>query len=362
MSDTIVVNGRFLTQRLTGVQRYALELTRGLSHLTDVEVVAPEGALEAHDLGAARLRQTGRLHGHAWEQISLSRDLRAHGTPLLLSLASTGPLAYRRQFVAHHDITYVRHPESFSRPFRLLYGALVPPLLRRVQGVITVSEFSRSELHDHYRLDPAHIAVIPNAVSDVFTRDGTAYAAGEPYLLAVSSPNVHKNFARLVQAFERASTSYIGQLLIVGAQQGSSFAGADVAGVDAATTGTPNARANRITFLGRVDDDRLAELYRGAAAFAFPSIYEGFGIPPLEAQRSGTPVIAARAASIPEVLGDSALWFDPFDVADIARAIETIDQDAALRADLTSRGLANAAHFSWEASAAHLLDLVRARG
>lgn len=345
-SDTpLVVNGRFLTHPTTGVQRFAREIVRELAPLIDLVVVAPPGRLLDADLGV-EIRQVGRRGGHLWEQIDLPAHLRRSGTPLLLGLATTGPVRYRPQIVAHHDITYVRHPESFARSFRLLYRALIPPLLRSSARVITVSGFSAREIALHYRVPADKLRVVANAVSSDFPADGPAHDEGSPYLLAVSSPNRHKNFDALLTAFDRADLRQIRRLLIVGNQAKAFHASMS------ATAG------DRVRFLGRVDDDELARLYRGATAFAFPSLYEGFGIPPLEAQRMGTPVLAARAASLPTVLGDSALWVDPSDPDDIRRGIERLDGDPVLRAELSRRGRLNESLYSWADSAARVAAIV----
>ncbi|MBM3714434.1 MAG: glycosyltransferase family 4 protein [Actinobacteria bacterium] len=334
----LVINGRFLTQPLTGVQRFALEITRHLAHLRPVEVLRPPLPGGTLPVDPATLTVVGRRSGQAWEQFELPAALRRRGRPLLLNLGSTGPLAYGQHISTHHDITYVRHPESFSRLFRTQYRAMIPPLLRGAQRVLTVSEFSRGELAAHFHLDPTRIEVVNNAVAPVFTEDGPRHREREPYLLGVSSPNAHKNFRRLVEAFRRATRHRIRRLLIVGSQA-PAFRSASLGNDD------------EVVMLGRVGDDELGRLYRGAAAFAFPSLYEGFGLPPLEAQACGTPVIAARAASIPEVLGDSALYFDPFSVASIAEAIEAVDASPAVGRRLIEAGRQNVRRFSWERSA-----------
>lgn len=340
----LIVNGRFLTHTPTGVQRWAREITRGLAQRMPVIVAAPPGELIEPDLGAPVLR-VGRLRGHAWEQWSLPRFLLASGSPLLLGLANTGPTFYRPQIASHLDIIYVRHPESFTRSFRLLYRVLVPGLLRRSAHVLTCSAFSADELVAHFGLPREKITVAHAAVAPEFHADGARYDAGEPYLLAVSSPNRHKNFESLMTAFDGARLSTIRRLLIVG-HQARAFQFREAEG------------SERVEFLGRVDDETLMALYRGAAAFAFPSLYEGFGIPPLEAQRMGTPVLAARAASLPEVLGQSALWVDPTDVEDIRRGIERLDGDPGLRVQLSDAGRENESRFSWDTAVDRVEEVI----
>ncbi|MCJ1707878.1 glycosyltransferase family 1 protein [Microbacterium sp. VKM Ac-2923] len=333
-----IVNARFLTQRTTGIQRFATEITRELLlQRPDVTLAVPPGPFETSGLDPARILQIGRTRGHAWEQVDLPLFARRR-RELLLNLASTGPVWYRPQISTHHDITYIRHPESFGRRFRAVYGIVVPRLIAHSDRLLTVSEFSRGEIADHFRIDPARFTVIHNGADDRF-HPGESIP-DRPYLLAVSSPNAHKNFARMLAAFARfAETHPDVELHVVGSQT-NSF-----------SRQRYDASHTRVRFLGRVDDDELAALYRGAIAFVFPSLYEGFGIPPLEAQQCGCPVIAARAASMPEVLASSAVYVDPDDDADIADAMARVVDDPALRAHLVAAGLANADRFSWRASA-----------
>ncbi|WP_205823099.1 glycosyltransferase family 4 protein [Microbacterium hydrothermale] len=341
----LVVNGRFLTHTPTGVQRFAREITRALARVRPLTVIAPPGDLIDADIGAD-IVQVGRQGGHGWEQQTLPRYLRRIGCPLLLGLANTGPVHYRRHVITVHDIIWAKHPESFSRPFRLLYAFMTPRLLRNSAHVLTVSEFSASEISSRFGTDPRRITVVSNAVSPEFDADGPVHDEGVPYLLAVSSPNRHKNFDALVSAFDDASFAHIQRLLIVGEQ------------AHVFQSSAPAETSSRIRALGRVDDEELMRLYRGATAFVFPSLYEGFGIPPLEAQRMGTPVVAARSSALPEVLGGSALWVDPHDKDDIRRGLETIDRDPALRADLARRGRENEARFSWDVSAHRVAEVV----
>lgn len=352
--EPLILNGRFLTQPLTGVQRFAREVVRELSDLIDLEIVVPRGPLvNPGDLGHVPIRPIGRLAGHLWEQGDLPRYLRGRGSPLLLGLTSTGPMRYPNQIVTHHDIAYARYPESFSRRFRGVYRLVVPRMLDISRRILTVSEFSRGEISSYYGIDPAKITVVHNAASVVFGEDQSNPGAradesgAPPYLLAVAAPTRLKNYGRLVEAFLDARTSTIRELIVVGVSA-------------APFRPLPKARDRRVRHVGQVDDVSLARLYRGAVAFVFPSLYEGFGIPPLEAQRSGVPVIAARAGALPETLGDSALYVDPYDVAEMRAAIERVDADEGLRRDLSARGRRNAARYSWRRSAELVLEQVNA--
>ncbi|MBB4862878.1 glycosyltransferase involved in cell wall biosynthesis [Pseudomonas nitritireducens] len=345
----IVINARFLTQPLSGVQRFAEQISLSLARLrSDLRFVAPPGEILrpeiARQLG---VEQVGRHQGHLWEQLDLPLWLARQGRPLLVSLCSTAPLAYRRQLATHHDITYVRHPQSFSWKFRALYRVMIPLMLRRSLALISVSEFSRQEIASHYGLATQRIHVIGNAVSAEFCPGVETAESGRPYVLAVSSPAPHKNFARLVEAFGLLADLDV-ELRIVGAAN-RSFA-------DAALP--QGAQDERVRWLGRLDDDQLIEQYRHAAAFAFPSLYEGFGIPPLEAQACGCPVVAASSASIPEVLGNSVLYFDPYDPAGMAAALRRVLLDHQLRAELRQLGQDNVLRYSWDISALRLSSLI----
>jgi glycosyltransferase involved in cell wall biosynthesis len=348
----IVINARFLTQELRGVQRFAEQICLSLNAMrNDLVFVCPPGIRmkdTAEKLGAQVI---GRNSGHLWEQLDLPLYLRRNGSPWLLSLCATAPLFYKRQVVTHHDITYVRHPESYSRAFRAAYRVMTPLMLKNAHTLITVSEFSRREISEFYNLPTSRILVVPNAVSGAF--QPRRLEIPRPYLLAVSSPSAHKNFGRLIEAFLRLKGHPEVELRIVGGANGI-FADPSL---QQQAAGDP-----RIHFLGRLTDAQLIEQYQLATAFVFPSLYEGFGIPPLEAQACGCPVLAANAASIPEVLQSSALYFDPLDVDQMARAMALVLDNPSISDHLRTLGLRNVARFSWQASArliSHHLDTLQ---
>lgn len=338
----IVINARFLTQELRGVQRFAEQTCLALKHIrNDIIFVAPHGIKMHESAKALNVQCIGRHSGHVWEQLDLPAYLRSQGNPLLVSLCSTAPLMVRNQIATHHDITYVRHPESYTWAFRTLYRVMTPILLSRIKALLTVSSFSKGEISQFYNFPENKIFVVPNAVSDAF-QPGPPVGGKQEYLLAVSSPSAHKNFKRMIEAFLTLRDHDGLQLHIVGAASEifSDSSLQRLAGSD-----------SRIRFLGRLSDTELIAQYQGATAFVFPSLYEGFGIPPLEAQACGCPVLAANAASIPEVLQASALYFDPVDVEHMAAAMQRILTDMPLRQSLRRRGLNNVGRFSWEASA-----------
>lgn len=346
----IFVNARFLTQDITGVQRFAEELSLSLNTMRDdVMFLAPRDILR-HDVAKQlNVKIIGKNSGHAWEQYDLPRYLKHNGSPLLVNLCSTAPVFYKNKIVTHHDVTYKRYPQSYSKKFRLLYNTLVPLMIKNSHKLITVSEFSKLELGKHYHVDPHKIAVVYNAVSGKFSGNAkvSADAGHDAYLLAVSSPNYHKNFHSLIEAFSQLDNKDI-TLKVVGGGSGSFKKQSYLQKLD----------QNRIQFVGRVSDDDLLALYRNATAFIFPSLYEGFGIPPLEAQACGCPVISSDAASMPEVLGDSATFFSPLNIQDMREKIASVISEPDLRSSLIQKGYQNIERFSWNKSAEQLSQII----
>lgn len=346
----IYINGRFLTQNMTGVQRFAEEISLQIEHMRDdVILLVPDvKAIKKQSLlKRFNIEEVPGLNGHLWEQITLPLYLLRKKSPLLINLSNTAPVFYSHQVVTHHDITYLKYPKSFPFSFRLLYRIISPLMIRNSKQVVTVSQFSRSEISSQYRCQEEKIKIIYNAVSDLFepTKEVTSEPDKERYLLAVSSTNYHKNFHGLIDAFSDANLDI--DLKIIGDS------------ADVFSTLDLKRNHPRIHFVGRVNDDELVKLYQHATAFVFPSFYEGFGIPPLEAQACGCPVISSNTASMPEVLGESVLYFNPESKREIINALSLIVSDVELRAQLVEKGFKNKERFSWGESASKLNDIIR---
>lgn len=344
----IYVNARFLTQPITGVQRYSLEISLQLKALLPgIRFVAPHNILHLDMAQALGVELVGTRTGHAWEQLDLPRFLRKQGKPLLINLANTAPLLYRRKISTLHDVAFERFPGNFSWKFRLAYQIATPWTLRTSLKVFTVSEFSKTEICAIYKTPASKVVVIPNAVSGSFRPTGIT--PEEPYLLAVSSLNQQKNFHGLVDAYTRLAQN-THKLYIVGSLN-KNFADP---GLVRKIESDP-----RIKLLGRVTDEQLVDLYSGAAAFVYPSFYEGFGLPVLEAQACDCPVLASTAASLPEVCQDSALYCDPNDIDDIGAKMAQLIDSPELARSLTEKGRFNITRYSWKASAQNLLEALR---
>lgn len=261
------------------------------------------------------------------------------------------------------DLSFWRHPELYPRPTRARLNILVRHQARGAALVTTISDFCRGELVEAYGLDESRAAVVPLVVDDPAPFDDDARREGEawlegrgvrrPFVLYLGNLHPRKNVGRLIQAFRRARDSgeLAGhQLVLAGGQWWSGGNESE----EAARAG-PGA----VVVLGRVTDRRREQLLRIASALAYVSVYEGFGLPPLEAMARGTPVLAARAGALPETLGDAAVLVDPLDVDAIAGGLVDVATDTGLRQRLVERGLAQSGRFDVHRTGRALLDALR---
>jgi len=302
-----------LVQTRAGTARYLKALLRELRRRDDV------------DISTVSFGRDDRLSTLArdavWYPFALGRKRDAE---LLHCPTYRGPVRSALPLVVTvHDLAVFRHPEAFNRWTRTYSPRVVPRVLATARRIIAVSEFTRRELVELLRVPDEKIRVVPNAVDDDFTRDGPA-SAGD-YVLAVGTLEPRKNLARLVEAARRADV----ELRVVGA---AGWGGVDVGG-------------NGVRWLGEVSDAELAQLYRGARCVAYPSVYEGFGIPVLEAMACGVPVVTSRGTAMEEVANGAAVLVDPEDPAELAAGIE---RASAEREALVARGLERARAFRWD--------------
>lgn len=353
----VYINGRFLNQKRTGVQRFAFELiTRLCSMHGDIKVIAPFRYRELRlDLVNIPMEFTGKHEGHLWEQTDLPKYLKHIGSPPLLNLCNTGPLFYTNQIVTIHDIAFLRG-NWHSLLFRTVYRFYIPRLIASARHLITVSEFSKSEIAQTYNLSSKDISVIYNAPLILNNSDGLNDGASlrdetVPYVLAVGSLDPRKNLKTLIRAFLRIKKETGLKLYLVGGYN-PNFA------KDNELQHLLDKNKDAILFLGYVSDDELVSLYKRAVCFVFPSIYEGFGLPPLEAMANGCPTIVSNVASLPEVCGDASLYIDPKSDHGISIAITEIYKNEKLRFSLINKGHLQATKFSWDRSATLLSDLL----
>ncbi|MEM6938801.1 MAG: glycosyltransferase family 1 protein [Pseudomonadota bacterium] len=358
------LNARFLSRPLAGVDRVAFELASALdryglppqiSSFTAVHPARPattDGILPR----TMSMRKTRWWPGgHLWEQGALTLN---SGDSWLLSLCNTGPVLRRKQIVMIHDAQTFRHPESYTWPFRLWYRWMLPRLGRRAALVLTVSHHAKAELERFGIVPRGKARVVPNGADhilrhqadlDVLARHGLER---QGYFLALGSMAPHKNIPRIIEA-ARARQDQTLPLILAGGGSNRVFSadqGSSQSGVQA---------------IGRVTDPELRALYENAVALVFPSLTEGFGLPPLEAMLCGCPVIASSGGALPETCGDAALFVDPADRSGWTKALEHLASDMALRKDMSAKGRAHAAAYTWDNAAAclvrHLSSTIPAR-
>lgn len=341
----ILVNARFRRQRVTGVQRVAAEITQRLA--TPTHEAVPGGG-------------TSLGRGHLWEQAAL--PLKARGRTIW-SPCNTGPLMTENQVVTIHDAAVFDHPEWFAPAFARLYHNLLPLLAKRVRGIVTVSEYSRRALASALGIPEARISVVSNGVDARFAPAATGKPdalplalRGRPYFVALSTLEPRKNLKLIFQAWRlaqrRLPTGY--GLLIIGGKGASA-----VFSQGPGTVPTDDSDAS-VVYSGYVDDADLPFLLSGATALLYPSLYEGFGLPALEAMSCGTVVVTTALTSMPEVCGDAAIYVDPYDPTSLAETLVDLANDEQLREAHASRGLQQASTFSWEL-AAQRMDEIFAR-
>ncbi len=341
----VVLDADVLGRRRTGDETYVTALLRELPSLAaDVRFAAvtrrpdlvPDG-VEAIELPARS--QPPRM---AW---SLPRLLR-RVAPDVGHFQHVVPPRFRgRAVVTVHDLSFERDPSWMSPRDRFVFKTMVPRSAKRADRVITVSERTKRDVIDHYDVDPAKVVVIPNGVDSHYRPDGTRHN-GAPYLLFVGALQPRKDPLVAIEALELTNADL--RLVLVGPDKGSESA--------ARRAAERLGLGGRVEFAGHVERDELARLYRGASALVFPSRYEGFGLPVVEAMASGTPVVAAAAGAVPEVAGDAAVLVEPGDPVALAGGIERALAD---RERLVRAGLERARQFSWTETARRTLAVYR---
>lgn len=347
----VFINARFLTEPLTGLQRWGREVLRELDAMIEdgsIDGAAyrfqlltpsqPEGMPEYRHL---QLKVKGPLRSHLWEQLIL--PMAAKG--FLLNFKNTAPTRHRNMSVQIQDLQPIAHPRTHTTLFNRVYQWILPRATRQAKVVFALSESTALEIHKYFGT-PLEEITVTGAGHDHVLRiepdDGIIKKHGlkqNGFLLAVSSLNPNKNFAAILRAMKIANVKV--PLVIAGGTNPRVFEGKE--GID-------ELPENAI-HVGRVSDEELRALYEHALGFVYPSFYEGWGLPPGEAMLLGCPVISSNTTSLPEVCGDAVLYCNPADDESIAKQLFRLVEDGPLRQELSAFGRARSSQFTWRAVA-----------
>ena len=351
MTHHLSINGRFLTRPATGVDRFAFELLRAwqqyMPATLPVKAFIPRNSSVLAEQPPVEVVCAGRMGGHAWEQLELPWLSAGN---CLVSLCGTGPVLYQRQLAVLHDANVMANPWVFSFAFRNWYRTIFKSLMQRAAVVATVSKFSASELARYFGVRPAGLEVIYESGEHILRNPSdTAILKrlgieNRRYVLSVGSRSPNKNFAGVVQAATQLLDLDI-KVVFAGGSNSRVFAGVPLSG-------------ENLVLAGYVTDSELRALYERADCFLYPSFYEGFGLPPLEAMHCGCPVIVSNGSSLPEVCGEAALYCDPSDPLDIANRVREVLSSPGLRSDLKSAGLKRASEFTWSGAARSFQEIL----
>ena len=338
----ICANGRFRVHKVTGVQRYAEEITRRLS--SHLRICQPQ-----------RFRRGWR--GHFWEQALL--PLYSYGD-VLWSPCAAGPILAQHHVVTFHDLFPVDSPEWYRKSYAVWYRMLLSTLARTAQHIIAVSYFTKERIVERFGVNAAKITVIHNGVDhEVFrpTHPDRVKAAGTAlnlptsrYLLCVGSLEPRKNLKRLLAAWSALLNELPSDLWLVvaGSKDPQVYRSAGIKELP-----------ERVFLAGYVPDCYLSGLYSGSIGFLYPSLGEGFGLPPLEAMACGVPVLTSRISSLPEVCSGAALYVDPTDMDELVRALRVLVKDASRCSILSAVGRERAREFTWDRASAETLRVLQ---
>ncbi len=356
----IGLNGRFLVAQRTGVQRSAYRLFQSvldqgdrynfLLFTGDSETFAPEWRRPNVRVISSNLSQRTLLRNHLWEQITLPRLARRYGVDILHSPANLAPLIYSgRSVVNIHDLCFLVQPAWFSFSFRSIYSWLVPRIARRASVVITNSNYSKNDILELLRLEVNRVRLTYWAVDPLFFQHAKPLSERSSRILFVGSLEPRKNLVGLLNAFNmfrRRNPDVKLRLSVVGCEN-PLFADEHY---------DLGEFSDDIEFLGYISDEELARAYGDSKALVYPSFYEGFGFPPIEAMAAGTPVVTSNNSSLPEVVGQAALLVNPSDANDIVAKLEMVLRPEVAE-DLAQRGLVQVRRFNWDRVGRHVLEI-----
>jgi glycosyltransferase involved in cell wall biosynthesis len=367
----IYINGRFLTQPITGVQRYSLELLKAIDELIDknfnllkkydFEIISPtQKHLHTLNLNNIKIRKVGFLSGHFWEQFELPLYTK---NGILFCPGNTAPifslLSTQTTIVTIHDLSYKYFPSAYSFAFKLLYKILIPLIIKYADKIITVSKSEKRSIIKYYPKIKNKILAIQNGglsehyLKKIKSSDQKETIQEIPTILYVGSLNPRKNLEGLIKSLKFLNQTEKINAIIVGASN-MSFSELKAELVRDAS--------EFIKFKGQIDDTfELLKLYKQASCFVFPSFYEASPLPPLEAMACGCPVLASDIPSLQERCGEAAYYCDAENIEDIAEKIKLIIKNNKIQQNLIEKGLRRAQEFTWKKCAKNTLEVITSK-
>jgi len=363
----IAIDAHSVGARLAGNETYAINLIEALAEIDQSNqytlYVTKQSAVErfANRWPNFKVQRTLPHTPLVRIPLTLSRELRRHPVDVLHVQYTAPPFAPCPLVVTIHDLAFEHLPETFNRRSWMQLRLTVRHTARRAAQITTLSEYSRQDISQTYGIDPGIITVTQAAAAPMFKRVNNetelqrvreTYGIDGDYILSLCSIQPRKNLQRLIEAYSLLRRLHpegkLPTLVLAGKRGWLENETMQAAQYDESS--------GNIRFTGYVADEQLNALYSGAICFVYPSYFEGFGLPILEAMKCGTPVIAGNRTSIPEVAGEAALLFDPFDVHSLVAALRQVLDDSEYRAALGAKGLQRASEFSWQTTARLTLD------
>ncbi|WP_194768197.1 glycosyltransferase family 4 protein [Tamlana sp. I1] len=342
----IVINARFLTQKMTGVQRYAFEICNRLPKKIgnhELIFVAPNEPVVNKLENDIDIVFVGKHKGQLWDQLSLPVFLKKNKNPLLLNFVGIAPIFYKNKIMFLYDLAFKHHPEWFSYSFQKLYNTLIPFSLSNSKRIVTDSNYVKQDIIETYKILDRKLHVIYAAPSEKFINKNLKR---EKFILTVSSIDPRKNLKRVIEAFNKIDSDY--KLVIVG-KKNKTFSNV---GLDEEIIN------DNIIFTGYLTDEELIDIYNTAELFIYASLFEGFGIPPLEAQACGCACIISNVTSLPEVYGDSVEYFDPNSVDNIKSKMEEVINNKDTIDKIKNLSALNLKRYNWDDSTSKLKCII----
>lgn len=331
----LIFDYRILTHKTyTGVENYAKNIFENIKNRLDINIAKP--------------KTTNKYLAHFWTHFILPFK----SGDVLFCPANIAPIFVpksKKLVVTIHDVAFLTYPESFSKFFRVYYRLLMPIIIKRADKIITVSNYSKKEIEKYYLEAKDKIEVISLGFDNSFKKLDDIKKRNQ--ILYVGSLNKRKNFVGVLKAFELLNKKDY-KLLIVGNFSANFSLDENSKEIIESAKQNPN-----IEFKSNIDNNKLIQIYNESTLFLFPSFYEGFGLPVLEAMACGTPVICSDSSSLPEVGANAVVYCNAYDINDIKEKIEEVIEDENLQKEMIKEGLERAQLFSWEKSAKEHMKL-----